>query len=97
MKVPKGARTKTPAESNPAPAAKASAIQADQGNRITPSYVSFTSNGERLIGDAAKNQLTTNPENTIFDTKRLIGHEHTDPIVQQDSRLTPFRLRDPQS
>uniref|UniRef100_A0A1B0CCS8 Uncharacterized protein n=2 Tax=Lutzomyia longipalpis TaxID=7200 RepID=A0A1B0CCS8_LUTLO len=48
-------------------------IANDQGNRITPSYVAFTAEGERLIGDAAKNQLTTNPENTVFDAKRLIG------------------------
>uniref|UniRef100_A0A3Q3E0K7 78 kDa glucose-regulated protein n=1 Tax=Labrus bergylta TaxID=56723 RepID=A0A3Q3E0K7_9LABR len=48
-------------------------IANDQGNRITPSYVAFTSEGERLIGDAAKNQLTSNPENTVFDAKRLIG------------------------
>uniref|UniRef100_A0A3Q3G551 Heat shock protein 5 n=1 Tax=Labrus bergylta TaxID=56723 RepID=A0A3Q3G551_9LABR len=48
-------------------------IANDQGSRITPSYVAFTSEGERLIGDAAKNQLTSNPENTVFDAKRLIG------------------------
>lgn len=47
-------------------------IANDQGNRITPSYVAFT-DSERLIGDAAKNQATTNPERTIYDVKRLIG------------------------
>mmetsp|Transcript_2991 Transcript_2991/g.4006 ORF Transcript_2991/g.4006 Transcript_2991/m.4006 type:complete len:107 (+) Transcript_2991:135-455(+) len=50
-------------------------IANDQGNRITPSYVAFTNEGERLVGDAAKNQATINPENTIFDAKRLIGRK----------------------
>ncbi|CAO2597807.1 Endoplasmic reticulum chaperone BiP [Lemmus lemmus] len=60
-------------------------IANDQGNRITPSYVAFTPEGERLIGDAAKNQLTSNPENTVFDAKRLIGRTWNDPSVQQDT------------
>ena len=67
-------------------------IANDQGNRITPSYVAFTTEGERLIGDAAKNQLTTNPENTIFDAKRLIGRNWADPTVQSDMKLFPFKL-----
>lgn len=67
-------------------------IANDQGNRITPSYVAFTADGERLIGDAAKNQLTTNPENTIFDAKRLIGREWNDKTVQDDAKLFPFRV-----
>ncbi|CAF3478985.1 unnamed protein product, partial [Rotaria sp. Silwood2] len=67
-------------------------IANDQGNRITPSYVAFTSDGERLIGDAAKNQLTSNPENTVFDVKRLIGREFNDPSVQQDIRHFPFTV-----
>lgn len=67
-------------------------IANDQGNRITPSYVAFTVEGERLIGDAAKNQLTTNPENTVFDAKRLIGREWTDPTVQQDIKFFPFKV-----
>ena len=49
-------------------------IANDQGNRITPSYVAFT-DSERLIGDAAKNQATTNPERTVYDVKRLIGRK----------------------
>lgn len=49
-------------------------IANDQGNRITPSYVAFTDN-ERLIGDAAKNQATTNPDRTVYDVKRLIGRK----------------------
>uniref|UniRef100_A0A914KHZ5 Heat shock protein 70 n=1 Tax=Meloidogyne incognita TaxID=6306 RepID=A0A914KHZ5_MELIC len=69
-------------------------IANDQGNRITPSYVAFTENGERLIGDAAKNQLTLNPENTIFDAKRLIGREFTDKTVQDDMKLWPFGVAD---
>ena len=62
----------------------------DQGNRITPSYVAFTGD-ERLIGDAAKNQLTSNPENTIFDSKRLIGRDWSDKTVQNDIKYFPFK------
>lgn len=65
-------------------------IANDQGNRITPSYVAFTPDGERLIGDAAKNQLTTNPENTVFDAKRLIGRNWGDSSVQKDVKFFPF-------
>ena len=71
---------------------KVQVISNDQGNRITPSYVAFTQSGERLIGDAAKNQLTSNPENTVFDAKRLIGREWNDKGVQEDSKYFPFKL-----
>merc|ERR1711899_715512 len=67
-------------------------IANDQGNRITPSYVAFTAEGERLIGDAAKNQLTTNPENTVFDAKRMISREWTDSAVQHDIKYFPFKV-----
>jgi len=67
-------------------------IANDQGNRITPSYVAFTADGERLIGDAAKNQLTTNPENTVFDAKRMIGRDWTDKAVQSDMKFFPFKV-----
>ncbi|PIK43546.1 heat-shock protein 70 [Apostichopus japonicus] len=67
-------------------------IANDQGNRITPSYVAFTAEGERLIGDAAKNQLTSNPENTVFDAKRLIGRNWDDPAVQKDIKYLPFKV-----
>ena len=67
-------------------------IANDQGNRITPSYLAFTEEGERLIGDAAKNQLTSNPKNTVFDVKRLIGREWSDKTVQNDIKLFPFSL-----
>merc|ERR1711936_1456286 len=71
---------------------KVNVISNDQGNRITPSYVAFTESGERLIGDAAKNQLTSNPKNTIFDAKRLIGREWEDSTVQGDAKYFPFSL-----
>lgn len=64
----------------------------EQGNRITPSYVAFLPDGERLIGDAAKNQLTSNPTNTIFDVKRLIGRTWDDPAVQKDLKYYPFKV-----
>ncbi|CAG9315839.1 unnamed protein product [Blepharisma stoltei] len=66
-------------------------IANDQGNRTTPSYVAFTES-ERLIGDAAKNQVARNPENTVFDAKRLIGRKFNEPVVQSDMRLWPFRV-----
>jgi len=63
----------------------------DQGNRITPSYVSWSQEtGERLIGDGAKNQATLNAENTVYDAKRLIGRNYKDPTVQKDIKLWPF-------
>ena len=66
-------------------------IANDQGNRTTPSYVSFTSE-ERLIGDGAKNQASMNPENTIFDAKRLIGRKFDDSAVQNDIKNFPFKV-----
>ncbi|XP_045792420.1 heat shock cognate 70 kDa protein-like [Trifolium pratense] len=66
-------------------------IHNDQGNKITPSCVAFTEE-QRLIGDAAKNQASVNPQNTIFDAKRLIGRKFSDPIVQDDLLLWPFKV-----
>merc|ERR1719456_1237866 len=66
-------------------------IANDQGNRVTPSYVAFTDN-ERLIGDAAKNQASLNPTNTVYDAKRLIGRRFTDAAVQHDMKLWPFKV-----
>jgi heat shock protein 5 len=68
-------------------------IANDLGNRITPSYVAFTDT-ERLIGEAAKNQAALNPENTVFDVKRLIGRKFSDPEVQRDKKLYPYQIVD---
>jgi molecular chaperone DnaK (HSP70) len=64
----------------------------EQGNRITPSYVAWTNDGSRLVGDAAKNQVAANPSNTVFDVKRLIGRKYSDASVQRDAKLLPFKI-----
>ncbi|GMY09190.1 heat shock cognate 70 kDa protein 2-like isoform X2 [Fagus crenata] len=63
----------------------------DQGNRTTPSYVAFTP-VERLVSDAAKNQVARNPMNSVFDAKHLIGRRFSDPLVQSDIKLWPFKV-----
>jgi L1 cell adhesion molecule like protein len=68
-------------------------IANDQGLRTTPSYVAFTDT-ERLIGNAAKNQAAQNPENTIFDAKRLIGRQFNDIATQNDIKHFPFKVVD---
>jgi len=72
---------------------KVEIIANDQGNRTTPSYVAFTDT-ERLIGDAAKNQVAINPTNTVFDAKRLIGRKYNDSSVQSDRKHWPFDVVD---
>jgi len=66
-------------------------IANDQGNRTTPSYVAFTDT-ERLVGNAAKNQISMNPENTIFDAKRLIGRKFSDQQIQNDMKHWSFQV-----
>ena len=70
---------------------KVEIIPIDMGERTTPSYVAFTDT-ERLVGDAAKNQITRNPTNTVFDAKRLIGRKYEDREVQEDMKLWPFKV-----
>ncbi|BFU26636.1 heat shock protein 70 family [Entamoeba histolytica] len=68
-------------------------IANDQGNRTTPSYVAFTDT-ERLIGDAAKNQIAMNVKNTVFDAKRMIGRRFSDPTIQNDMKHWSFEVVD---
>jgi molecular chaperone DnaK len=67
-------------------------IENAEGGRTTPSIVAFTDNGERLVGQAAKRQAVTNPENTFFAIKRLIGRRYDDPMVEKDKELVPYKI-----
>jgi heat shock protein 1/8 len=71
---------------------KVEIIANDQGNRTTPSWVSFSSTGERLIGESAKSQAVSNQQNTFYDVKRLIGRNFSDPIVQKEIQTMPFKV-----
>src|SRR4249920_1945743 len=70
----------------------AKVIENAEGGRTTPSMVAFTESGERLVGQAAKRQAVTNPENTFFAIKRLIGRRFTDPMVKKDTDLVPYKI-----
>ena len=71
---------------------KVEIIANEQGNRTTPSWVAFTEDGVKLVGDAAKNQASSNTANTVFDIKRLIGHKFNDPKTQEDLRTLPYKV-----
>jgi molecular chaperone DnaK len=71
---------------------KAKVIENAEGGRTTPSYVAFSDTGEVLVGQPAKRQSITNPENTIFAIKRLIGRRYDDPITQKDKAMSPFKI-----
>jgi molecular chaperone DnaK len=70
----------------------AKVIENAEGARTTPSIVAFTSDGERLVGQPAKRQAVTNPENTIFAVKRLIGRRYDDPVTEKDKKLVPYHI-----
>ncbi|WP_377848559.1 molecular chaperone DnaK [Bosea sp. UC22_33] len=72
--------------------AQAKIIENAEGGRTTPSVVAFTKDGEILVGQPAKRQAVTNPENTIFAVKRLIGRRYDDPIVEKDKTLVPYKI-----
>jgi molecular chaperone DnaK len=67
-------------------------VENAEGVRTTPSIVAFTQDGERLTGQPAKRQAVTNPENTLFAVKRLIGRRHSDPMVAKDKKMVPFNI-----
>src|SRR5205823_5394199 len=67
-------------------------IENAEGARTTPSMVAFTESGERLVGQAAKRQAVTNPENTFFAIKRLVGRRFEDPMVKRDMDLVPYKI-----
>jgi molecular chaperone DnaK len=71
---------------------KPKVIENAEGARTTPSTVAFTKDGERLIGQPAKRQAVTNPDNTIFAVKRLIGRRYDDPITKKDTELVPYKI-----
>ena len=67
-------------------------IENAEGARTTPSMVGFTEDGERLVGQSAKRQGVTNPENTVFAVKRLVGRRFNDPMVTKDKKLVPYQI-----
>ena len=71
---------------------QAKVLENAEGTRTTPSVVAFTDTGEKLVGQPAKRQAVTNPENTIFAVKRLVGRNFDDPAVKKDIQPVPFKI-----
>src|SRR5271166_5727625 len=67
-------------------------IENSEGARTTPSMVAFADSGERLVGQSAKRQAVTNPTNTLFAVKRLIGRRYDDPVVAKDKQMVPYTI-----
>ncbi len=70
----------------------AKVIENTEGGRTTPSMVAFTESGERLVGQSAKRQVVTNPENTLFAIKRLIGRRYDDPMTVKDKEMVSYEI-----
>ena len=71
---------------------KPKVIENSEGDRTTPSIVAYTADGEILVGQAAKRQAVTNPDNTIYAVKRLIGRQFKDDVVQKDIKMVPYKI-----
>ncbi len=67
-------------------------LENSEGSRLTPSVVAITKSGERLVGQVAKRQAVTNPENTVFSIKRLMGRKFDDPEVQRTMKMVPYKI-----
>ena len=70
----------------------AKVIENSEGDRTTPSIVAFTKDGEVIVGASAKRQSVTNPKNTLYAIKRLIGRRYNDPLVEKDKKLVPYKI-----
>jgi molecular chaperone DnaK len=73
-------------------AGKPTVLDNSEGSRLTPSVVAITKGGERLVGQVAKRQAVTNPENTVFSIKRLMGRKYDDPEVQRTIKSVPYKI-----
>ena len=71
---------------------KPKVVENAEGARTTPSVVAFAKDGERLVGQPAKRQAVTNPDNTVFAVKRLIGRRFDDPVTKKDMELVPYKI-----